>query len=40
VQASEILALPRALVLDRRSLLRADTPRALGKAVEELLGEP
>jgi hypothetical protein len=40
VQASEILALPRALVLDRRGLLRADTPRALGKAVEELLGEP
>jgi RNA polymerase sigma factor (sigma-70 family) len=36
-QASEIFALPRVLVLDRRGVLRADTPPDLDRAVAEIL---
>jgi RNA polymerase sigma factor (sigma-70 family) len=39
-QASEILALPRVLVLDRRGVLRADPPSDLGETIASLLREP
>jgi RNA polymerase sigma factor (sigma-70 family) len=38
-QASEVFALPRVLLLDRRGVLRADTPRDLERAAEALLRE-
>jgi RNA polymerase sigma factor (sigma-70 family) len=38
--ASEIFALPRVLVLDRRGVLRFDTPRELSEAITQLLAEP
>jgi hypothetical protein len=38
--ASEIFALPRVLVLDRRGVLRHDTPRDLEAAITALLREP
>jgi RNA polymerase sigma factor (sigma-70 family) len=36
-QASEILALPRVLLLDRHGILRADTPHDLDEAITRLL---
>jgi hypothetical protein len=36
-EASEILALPRVLVLDRDGVLRADTPKALEPVLTDLL---
>src|SRR5262249_43359581 len=38
--ASEIFALPRVLVLDRRGVLRSDTPRDLEATIKALLREP
>lgn len=38
--ASEVFALPRLLLLDRRGVLRFDTPRDAEKAIAELLREP
>jgi RNA polymerase sigma factor (sigma-70 family) len=40
VQASEIFALPRVLLLDRRGTLRSDTPNGLGETIAQLLREP
>jgi hypothetical protein len=39
-QASEIFALPRVLLLDRRGVLRFDTPNDLGERIAQLLREP
>jgi RNA polymerase sigma factor (sigma-70 family) len=39
-QASEIFALPRVLLLDRRGILRCDTPQNLEEAILTLLREP
>jgi hypothetical protein len=38
--ASEIFALPRVMVLDRRGILRFDTPHDLSAAITKVLGEP
>jgi RNA polymerase sigma factor (sigma-70 family) len=38
--ASEIFALPRVLILDRRGVLRCDNPRDLEEAITSLLREP
>jgi hypothetical protein len=40
ILASEILALPRVLVLNRRGILRLDNPTDLEKAIVPLLREP
>ncbi len=39
VQASEILALPRMLILDRQGILRADSPPDWQDSIDRLLGK-